>query len=222
MRGCVKARAIAPQPSHSTSTSICSCKRSTTLHAPHSMRILVAHQVPRARTGGMSRLTGFIHDRLESAGHEVEYFCADDVSASWAAWWGRRVAFPLAVLAKAIAGDRVGRPYDIVNVHEPSAAPLLIGRQAHAASVVVTSHGLERRAWELAKEEGRLGRVGPGWRTRITYPPSGLWAGDFALRRADHVLCVSEEDRRFLTTEFCRSPSSVTRVFSAADEIYAT
>jgi len=94
----------------------------------------------------------FIHDRLESAGHEVEYFCSDDVPASWAGWWGRRVSFPMAIRAKAIEADRLGRPYDIVNVHEPSAAPLLIGRRASAAAIVVTSHGLERRAWELAKE----------------------------------------------------------------------
>src|SRR4029434_917296 len=82
------------------------------------MRILVAHQVPRARTGGMSRLMAFIHDRVETAGHEVDYLCADDVPESWIGWWGRRVAFPMAVRAKAIAADRTGRPYDVVNVHE--------------------------------------------------------------------------------------------------------
>jgi glycosyltransferase involved in cell wall biosynthesis len=185
------------------------------------MRILVAHQVPRARTGGMSRLMAFIHDRLETAGHDVEYFCSDDVPASWAGWWGRRVAFPMAVRALVIAADRTGRPYDIVNVHEPSAAPLLISRRAHAASVVVTSHGLERRAWELAKEEGRLGREGPGWRTRITYPPTALWPGDLALRRADHVFCLNDEDRQILINDVRRAPASVTRVCPGADDIYA-
>jgi glycosyltransferase involved in cell wall biosynthesis len=185
------------------------------------MRILVAHQVPRARTGGMSRLLAFIHDRLESAGHEVDYFCSDDVPASWAAWWGRRVSFPMAIRAKAIAADRSGRPYDIVNVHEPSAAPLLIHRRVHAAAVVITSHGLERRAWELAKEEGRLGREAPGWRTRLTYPPSALWPGDLALRRADHVLCLNEEDRQILVNDVHRAPGSVTRVYPGADPIYA-
>src|SRR6185503_12566041 len=113
------------------------------------MRILVAHNVPRARTGGMSRLMAFIHDRIEAAGHDVDYFCADDVPAAWAGWWGRRVSFPMAVRARAIDAYRIGRPYDIVNVHEPSAARVLAGRTAHAASVVVTSHGLERRAWQL-------------------------------------------------------------------------
>jgi glycosyltransferase involved in cell wall biosynthesis len=185
------------------------------------MRILVAHQVPRARTGGMSRLMAFIHDRIESAGHEVDYFCADDVPLAWAGWWGRRVGFPMAVRSHAVAADRMGRPYDIVNVHEPSAAPVLIGRRAHAASVVITTHGLERRAWELAKEEGRLGREGPGWRTRITYPPTALWPGDFALRRADHVFCVNGDDRQTLIGDLHRSPATVTRVFAGADEIYA-
>jgi glycosyltransferase involved in cell wall biosynthesis len=185
------------------------------------MRILVAHQVPRARTGGMSRLMAFIHDRIESAGHQVDHFCADDVPASWAGWWGRRMAFPLAIRARAIEADRAGRPYDIVNVHEPSAAPLLVGRRAHAASVVVTSHGLERRAWELAKEEGRLGREGPGWRTRITYPPSALWPAEFALRRSDHVFCLNDEDRQALITNYHRAPSTITRVVPGSDEVYA-
>jgi glycosyltransferase involved in cell wall biosynthesis len=184
------------------------------------MRILVAHQVARARTGGMSRLMGFIHDRIEAAGHEVDYLCADDVPPTWTSWYGRRIAFPMAVRAKAIEADRAGRPYSIVNVHEPSAAPVLLGRRASPA-VVITSHGLERRAWELAKEEGLLGREGPGWRTRLTYPPSALWLGDFALRRADHVFCLNDEDRHRLVQDFGRSPQTITRIMPGADEVYA-
>lgn len=185
------------------------------------MRILVAHQVPRARTGGMSRLMGFIHDRVAAAGHDVDYLCADDVPPAWASWYGRRVAFPMAVRSRAIDADRAGRPYDIVNVHEPSAAPALIGRRASSPAVVVTSHGLERRAWELAKEEGLLGREGPGWRTRLTYPPSALWPGDIALRRADHVFCLNDEDRHTLVREFGRSPQTITRIMPGADPVYA-
>ena len=75
----------------------------------------------------MSRLMGFIHDRVEAAGHEVDYLCSDDVPAAWAGWFGRRIAFPMAVRSKAIEACTSGRPYDIVNVHEPSAAPVLVG-----------------------------------------------------------------------------------------------
>lgn len=170
----------------------------------------------------MSRLMGFIHDRVEAAGHEVDYLCSDDVPAAWAGWFGRRIAFPIAVRSRAVEAAMSGRPYDIVNVHEPSAAPVTFGRRGTAApAIVVTSHGLERRAWELAKEEGRLGREAPGWRTRITYPVSGLWPGELALRRADHVLCLNDEDRSVLVDRYGRSPQSVTRVFPGADVVYA-
>lgn len=185
------------------------------------MRILVAHQVPRARTGGMSRLMGFIHDRVESAGHEIEYLCADDVPSEWSGWYGRRVAFPMAVRSRAIAARSAGRPFDIVNVHEPSAAPVTIARGNRAPAIVVTSHGLERRAWELAIQEGRLGRQAPAWRTRLSYPATGLWPADMALRRADHVFCLNEEDRGALIDRFGRNPDSITRVHPGADEIYA-
>lgn len=163
---------------------------------------------------------GFIHDRIEAAGHEVEYLCADDVPSSWNNWYGRRIAFPLAVRSKAMEADRAGRPYDIVNVHEPSAAPVLVGRRAASPLVVVTTHGIERRAWALAKEEGALGREGPGWRTRLTYPASALWHCDLALRRADHVFCLNEEDRHMLVEDFRRSPQTITRVMPGADEVY--
>jgi glycosyltransferase involved in cell wall biosynthesis len=185
------------------------------------MRILVAHQVPRARTGGMSRLMGFIHDRVESAGHEIDYLCADDVPPHWRSWYGRRIAFPMAVRSKANEAERAGRPYDIINVHEPSAVPIILGRRRHTPAVVITSHGLERRAWELALEEGRLGREGPRWRTRMSYPATSLWPGDMALRRADHVFCLNEEDKTVLVDRYNRSPESITRVHPGADDIYA-
>lgn len=165
---------------------------------------------------------GFIHDRVEAAGHEVEYLCADDVPPSWGGRFGRSVAFPMAVRSKSVAAARAGRPYDIVNVHEPSAAPVVLGRpRAAGPVVVVTSHGLERRAWELAIEEGRLGRQGPGWRTRVTYPASTLWPGELALRHAEHVFCLNEEDRQTLIQRFRRPPETITRILPGADKVYA-
>ena len=187
------------------------------------MRILVAHQVPRARTGGMSRLMGFVHDRVAAAGHEVDYLCADDVPERWSGAYGRRIAFPLAVYARVKAAALEGRGYDVVNIHEPSAAPTVFARRRdRAPAVVVTSHGLECRAWALAKEEARLGREAPGWRTRLLYPPSGLWPGSWALRGADHVFCLNEEDRCELVERFGRPVHTVTRITPGADLVFAT
>ena len=60
------------------------------------MRILVAHFVSAARTGGMSRLVGTIHDRLAAAGHQVSYLTTDDVPAAMRSRLGR-LAFQFVV-----------------------------------------------------------------------------------------------------------------------------
>jgi glycosyltransferase involved in cell wall biosynthesis len=183
---------------------------------------LVAHQVPSSRTGGMSRIMGFIHDDLASRGHHVDYYCADDVPARWRTGMGRRFAFPLLVSKVAVDAARQGQPYDIVNVHEPHALPVVLRRtQAGSPSVVVTSHGLERRAWELAKEEARLGRGAVGLKTRLTYPLTSLWAGRQGLRRADHVFCLSADDRQYIVRRLGRSADTVTRIFPGADLAYS-
>lgn len=186
------------------------------------IRILVAHQVPAARNGGMSRIMGFIHDQVAAAGHSVDYFCADNVPPSIT---GRlaRFAFPLLVRRHAIAAAQAGTPYDVINVHEPSSAAISILKQAAGnPSVVVTSHGLERRGWELAKEGKRLGRDGPSLKTRVSYPLTSLWQSSLGLRHADHVFCLNNEDRDYLINERKLPGQKITRIYPAAKTIYAT
>ena len=181
----------------------------------------MAHQVPRARTGGMSRIMGFIHDQIAEAGHEVDLLCADDVSTAWQHTLAQRLIFPLKVRHRAVLAARSGRPYDIINVHEPSAAFVATSNRAAGSPVIIiTSHGLERRAWELAKEEARLGREGPRLRTRLTYPVIGLWPAQLGLRRADHVFCLNSTDREYLIRIVERPAASVTRIYPGADPVY--
>ena len=59
------------------------------------MNILVAHDVPAARTGGMSRIMGFIHDRLGRQGYATDYFHREDASSGLNSL--RRFSFPLGV-----------------------------------------------------------------------------------------------------------------------------
>lgn len=186
------------------------------------LRILVAHNVPRARNGGMSRIMGFIHDRLADAGHEVDYFCAEDVPA---ALNGRltRFTFPLLLRRVVVAAAQARKPYDLVNVHEPVSAAVSTWKAAAGNPVVVvTSHGLERRAWELALEELRLGRQGPGLKSRLVYPLTSLWQSTFGLRRADHLFCLNAEDRDYLMRWLNRPAEDVTRIFPAAEPAYAS
>ena len=196
--------------------------------APHArrsgaLRVLVAHNVPRAPTGGMSRIMTFIHDRLvEGGGFEVEYFCADDVAPRWQGA-AARFAFPLLVLRRARLAARQGRPFDVVNVHEPSSAAVAaLKGWAGAPRVVVTSHGVERRAWELALDEAHLGRAGPAARTRVIHPLTSLWQSGVGLRWADHVFCLNSEDEDFLRRRRMSVGGSgrVTRIYPAASEVF--
>lgn len=185
------------------------------------MRILVAHNVPRRRNGGMSRIMGFIHDHLVSAGHSVDYFCTENIPASRNGRWAR-FTFPISVRRHAVTAARSGKPYDLINVHEPSAAAISIfKRTAGNPVLVVTSHAVERRRWEFALEELTLGRQGPTLKTRLIYPPTSLWQSGLGLRRADHVFCLNFEDRDYIQRWLGFPRSKITRIYPGADPLYA-
>ena len=183
------------------------------------MRILVAHDVPREHIGGMNRMMRFSHQWIADEGHEVVYFSSEDVPLQHRLF--RRFQFPWAVYQAAIAAFRQGRPFDIVNVHEPhSAAMAWLRKNAGNPQVVVTSHGSEHRGWELAKEEARLGRTGPTILNRFLNPSTRLWQCKAGLTRADHVFCLNEEDRRYFETRLGLSPEKITRLTPGATDIY--
>src|SRR6516165_4540346 len=94
------------------------------------MKILIAHCVPRARTNGMSRMMGFLHDEIADQGHQVDYFCSEDASILKGFYSGLyRFLFPWAVVKHVSAEAARGVPYDIINVHEPSGSAAIIFRR---------------------------------------------------------------------------------------------
>jgi glycosyltransferase involved in cell wall biosynthesis len=163
----------------------------------------------------------FIHERMGECGHEIEFLCAENVSRLARGRWGRLV-FPWVVRARLRAAQRAGAPFDIVNVHEPSGAVVSLLRGAREPPVVVvTTHGVEQRAWELWKDEARLGREGPRLRTRLLYPATVLWQARMALRHADHVFCLNDEDQVYLQSRFGLPETRITRIYPGADPAFA-
>ena len=163
----------------------------------------------------------FIHDQVVRAGHAVDYFCAEDVPARWQ---GRisRFAFPLLVRRRAVAAARAGKPYDIINVHEPGAAAIAKFRRAAGNPIVVAmSYGVERRGWGVRLEEARLGREALSLKTRIVYPLTSLWQSKIGFLNADHIFCKNSEDRDYLVNWLGLSPSKITRISPGADPMYA-
>lgn len=169
----------------------------------------------------MSRTMSFIHDQVEQAGHSVDYFCAEDVRPSFQ---GRaaRFSFPLLVRSRAVAAARALKPYDIINVHEPSAAAIVRFKRAAGDPIVVAmSYGVERRGWDLKLEEMRLGRESLSLKTRIIYPLTSLWQSRAGLLNADHIFCKNFEDRDYLMNWLDLSPNKITRISPGADPMYA-
>ena len=83
--------------------------------------------------------------------------------------------------------------------------------------VVVTSHGVEQRAWEVGLEDAKLGRAGgPSLKSRLLYPATSRFQSRLALSNATHVFCLNEQDRDFLQTRFHIPGERITRIFPAA------
>jgi glycosyltransferase involved in cell wall biosynthesis len=118
----------------------------------------------------------------------------------------------------AVAAAERGRPYDIINVHEPHGAVVARMRAdlGHAAVVAMT-HGVERRGWEiaLAHDPSR-----PSAKTRLVYPLTSLWLSRVTLRHADHVICLNSQDREFLQQRFRIPGDRITRVTPGADPLF--
>jgi glycosyltransferase involved in cell wall biosynthesis len=184
------------------------------------LRILVAQNVLHNRNGGMSRMLGFLHDRVQEDGHTVEYFTADAVPARF----NRRMArfsFPWLLWRHVVRAAKAGRPYDVVNVHEPSGAFLALGKKAAGQPfLAVTSHGVEDRSWVVALDDARLGRVDLSTRTRLWHPLTLLTQARTTLRGADHIFCLNEEDRAFLKARYPLPAARITRLFPAAATAY--
>lgn len=185
-------------------------------HHFKSKRVLVAHRVTRGHWGGMTRMVESIHTELESFGWKTEYFTADDMPASGGDRF-RRYAFPWYVRRHAREAFLRGEPYEVINIHEPAGAAVVFGQsQLGGPAIVAMSHGLEKRYWELRLRRNPRGPEPPSWKTRLVFPATSLWQSYLTLRRADHVFCLSEEDRTFLVDRFQLSQERITRLFPAA------
>jgi glycosyltransferase involved in cell wall biosynthesis len=178
-----------------------------------SRRVLVAHNVMRGLRGGMARMMESIHAELESFGWKTEFFTNEDMPAAGSERF-RRYAFPLYVRRHAREAFLRGEPYEVINIHEPAGAAVVVGQaRIGGPAIVAMSHGLEQRYWEMRLRKDPPGPEPPSWKTRVLFPATSLWQSRLTLRRANHVLCMSEEDRTFLETRLQLDPRKITRVF---------
>lgn len=184
-------------------------------------RVLVAHNTPRGGWGGMARMMESLHTALEAYGWQTDYFTSTDMPSAGATRFDR-YAFSWFARRHARRTFLAGNPYALINVHEPSGVAFLFNRaRIGSPAIVAMSHGLEQRHWETRLQAGPLGGDYPDWKSRVSFPLTSLWQSRLTLRRAAHVLCLSHDDKDYLTNRLGIAPGSITRVFPAAGELFA-
>ncbi|MEH1847240.1 MAG: glycosyltransferase family 4 protein [Nostoc sp.] len=145
----------------------------------------------------MSRVMYCTGDALIAMGHQVEYLFSEHWQVSNSIYM-RRLAVPLQIPALIYSLAQKGKHYDIVEIHEPLAAPYCFNRKINQnlPPVVVFSHGLEKRnqLTELAYRRQKYLPVSLPLRfLRIT-----VLQAMYALQHSDHVICLNSEDAAYL------------------------
>jgi glycosyltransferase involved in cell wall biosynthesis len=146
-------------------------------------------------TTGMGRVAWHWFEALRARGHRVTHIGPDQVGP---------LAHPRHFPASARrVVDRLGERVDGLLVHEPASGAFVDA----GLPVVLVSHGIERRLWEL-QTSGRAGDV-PSWRTRLLFPCWRLRLADRGLRRAERLYLISRDDIAFATERYGRQAADI-------------
>jgi glycosyltransferase involved in cell wall biosynthesis len=148
---------------------------------------------------------------LRERGHDVVLWFDRDVCPRSAGAAGQVLVYPLR-LTRAIA--RARDAFDVVVIHEPGGFWYALARKVcrRLPPVVVMSHGVENRWFRERVRARRRGFAALRWTTVVKTPLFRMWQTGGAIRLADHVICLSSDDRDYLTRVIGLSGTRVTRV----------
>ena len=184
------------------------------------MRVLRVADVPSARAGGVARFMHKSGAALARQGVQVDTLFTEDLAPTLVPGGLRRVIVPWLVALKVVAIANGRRRPDVVEIHEPLAAPYAILQRPaprRLAPCVVMSHGLEERGWLAQRERWRrTGRRQP-LKSRVSVPLTLVGPARVALRQASRVMVLSTEDAEFLTQRRGIPEVRVARVNNGVD-----
>ena len=181
------------------------------------MRILLVSNVADDPHTGMGKWTHRVASGLGALGHEPTTWYAGDFPL--AARSGRLavLVFPVLLAARLLrARDR----FDVVAVHEPVGFWCTVMRRVVPGfpPLIAICHNVESKVARAMDDAAARGLSRPtrwGWLTR---PLLRRWQADGTIRRADAVVCLSEEDRSYLASAGLRHGDAVTAIPNGADD----
>lgn len=155
-------------------------------------------------------------DSLVTAGHQVDYLFNSDLKASGPVIL-RRFTVPIRMPFLVRQLSRQGRQYDVVEIHEPFAAPYCFARQfmRDLPPAVIFSYGLEERS-RLAELRYRQKKGLPISLKKRYSPMSVVLQAVYGTRHCSHVICSNSEDVAHLMKHGV-PPTRLTRHHSGVD-----
>lgn len=187
------------------------------------MRILKIANIPDNPDTGMGRVMHATTHALRAMGHCVELMLSDDVPRGKLGRFDR-FGFPIALTREVRRRLRAGETFDIVEIHEPSAAWYCFWRRFDKTlpPCAVMSHGLEAVQWRLKlRLDNRLGQK-TSRKSRISVPLTLLSQARYALRHGQVVMCLNAMDERFLRRNLRLPANRVARVKHGVDVRFFT
>ena len=163
------------------------------------MRILKVANIPNSRNTGMGRVMHSTADELRELGHHVDFLFSEDVPRRFRGR-GDRFTFPVALVRAVKQKIAHTGTYDIVEIHEPSAAWYCHARRKDPMlpACVIMSHGVEENYWQhRLKLDAMLGRQ-TSLKSRLLVPATLLSQARYGLRHAEQVMCLNSLDEAYL------------------------
>lgn len=179
------------------------------------LSILFAANYPAGATSGIGNHLTSLAAALRERGHRIEIIWSDSLRPAGKPEAWSRLTFPFALAQWIRKSARRGNHFDVVNVHEPSGMWCALWRRWSEVfpAVVVTSHGVEQRAWDLRADRRPL-----SFKSRVVYPLTQLRQGNFAIRHADAVAVLSTEDAAFVHSALQVAPERVHVLFNGVEQ----
>lgn len=172
------------------------------------MRILLVSFVANNTWSGMGKWSHEMAGALDRAGHAVTLWFSDAFSFVRRMGTAAKLLFP-AVLAMRICWH--ARDFDVVVIHEPSGYWYAWLRRLRKSlpPMVLMCHNVESRNLHDLRVAAARGFADVPFSTRLKAPLFRLWQSDGAIRRADHVVCLSVADQRYIVERLGRPGRTV-------------